>query len=138
ALLLRGPGALFREVLRAAGAVAGQRLLVCRSLHFLAPRPRPERSTPAPRARGARRLDERHRPPARSPGAFHRGCMSFKSIVKALVTNRAVPRDQRGDTTPSHEAPLPDGASNENPDGLGLAELIVEDLRTHDYDVLAP
>lgn len=64
--------------------------------------------------------------------------MSFKDIVKALVTNRAVPRSQRGDKAPSHDAPLPDGASNENPEGVGLMELIVEDLRTHDYDALAP
>ena len=64
--------------------------------------------------------------------------MSFKDIVKALVTNRAVPRSQRGDQAPSHDGPLPDGASNENPDGMGLMELIVEDLRTHDYDALAP
>jgi serine O-acetyltransferase len=33
---------------------------------------------------------------------------------------------------PSHFDPLPSGASNENPRGIGLLELIKEDFRTHD------
>jgi serine O-acetyltransferase len=64
--------------------------------------------------------------------------MSFKQIVKALVNNRAIPRSERREGVPSHDGPLPDGASNQNPSGVGLVELVAEDLRTHDYDALAP
>jgi serine O-acetyltransferase len=63
--------------------------------------------------------------------------MSLKRILEVLVTNRAVPRSRR-EEVPSHEAPLPDGASNENPRGIGLLGLIAEDLRTHDHDAMAP
>jgi N-acetylglucosaminyl-diphospho-decaprenol L-rhamnosyltransferase len=39
---------------------------------------------------------------------------------------------------PSHHEPLPLGESNENPAGVGLLELLSEDFRTHDRDVLEP
>src|SRR5689334_6998700 len=39
---------------------------------------------------------------------------------------------------PSHDAPLPSGATNENPRGIGLAALLAEDLRTHGGRVLEP
>ncbi len=39
---------------------------------------------------------------------------------------------------PSHDAPLPSGARNENPRGIGLFALLAEDWRTHDRSVLEP
>jgi serine O-acetyltransferase len=39
---------------------------------------------------------------------------------------------------PSHEAPLPSGARNENPAGVGLLALLAEDYRTHDRRLLEP
>ena len=64
--------------------------------------------------------------------------MNIGKVLRAAVANRAIPRRLRGDRRPSHDAPLPDGASNENPDGIGLVRLIAEDFRTHDYDPVAP
>lgn len=39
---------------------------------------------------------------------------------------------------PSHDAPLPIGSRNENPRGIGLLALLVEDYRTHDRHLLEP
>lgn len=64
--------------------------------------------------------------------------MSISTYLKHLVTNRALPRNEGAGRTPSHQAVLPDGASNENPLGIGLLPLIAEDFRTHDYDLSTP
>lgn len=39
---------------------------------------------------------------------------------------------------PSDHDPLPDGSENQNPDDIGLLELIAEDFRTHDSSVAEP
>ena len=38
----------------------------------------------------------------------------------------------------THNAPLPDGSENRNPEDIGLLELIAEDFRTHDSSVAEP
>lgn len=38
----------------------------------------------------------------------------------------------------SHQAPLPQGDSNQNPDGIGLLQLLAEDFRTHDRLLTEP
>jgi serine O-acetyltransferase len=42
------------------------------------------------------------------------------------------------DDAPSHDAPLPQGERNRNPQAMRLVELLAEDLRTHDSNVLEP
>ena len=43
-----------------------------------------------------------------------------------------------GEPPPSHDAPLPRGDRNLNPQGLGLVALVIEDYRTHDRKLLEP
>lgn len=38
----------------------------------------------------------------------------------------------------SHDAPLPEGDANQNPEDIGLLELIAEDFRTHDRSLTEP
>jgi serine O-acetyltransferase len=64
--------------------------------------------------------------------------MSLSTLLEALFVNRAVPRSERGPLTPSHDAALPDGSSNDNPEGIDLWSLLREDFRTHDSDPRQP
>lgn len=48
------------------------------------------------------------------------------------------PAKQAFDEPPSHDAPLPLGDRNLNPQGLGLLALLVEDYRTHERRLLEP
>jgi serine O-acetyltransferase len=64
--------------------------------------------------------------------------MSLSNNLKSLLVNRVIPREQRGEQHPSHDAPLPDGASNENPPDIGLLELLVEDFHTHESSPSTP
>jgi serine O-acetyltransferase len=64
--------------------------------------------------------------------------MSFSKQLKYLLANRAVARNERAGQAPSHQAALPDGASNENPRGIGLLSLLAEDFRTHEHNVSTP
>jgi serine O-acetyltransferase len=52
-------------------------------------------------------------------------------------SNRA-PRAPEDAPGPSHDEPLPAGDTNQNPAGVGLFPLLLEDLRTHDSNPLEP
>jgi serine O-acetyltransferase len=51
---------------------------------------------------------------------------------------KRAPRTPEDASRPSHDAPLPAGDVNQNPPGIGLFPLLLEDLRTHDHNPLEP
>jgi len=59
-------------------------------------------------------------------------------ITPKLQTVAGVePKIEKGQP-PSHDAPLPKGDFNENPQGIGLLALLAEDYRTYDRSLLEP
>ncbi len=60
-------------------------------------------------------------------------------MTGAAAHGRSSPADAGAPAAvPSHDAPLPTGARNENPPGIGLLALLAEDWRTHDRSVFEP